>query len=182
MTPRGRAPGVRTRTGTNPPDALTRVSRTEAISGPGACAPRSAAMRSRASAGLSSCSGLRPLAAISLSSAAVAWSSAIVALLRGRPGRGGKHGEALVAARGHRGAVVAVGADAPDVREEDPGLARDVGAHVPRRRLGVQGAAGDLLHVVGPVGRRLVGRLDDLGPLPAQPGQAVADPLHVLLD
>src|SRR5882724_5495200 len=173
MTPRGRATGARTRTGTNPPDALTRVSRTEAMSGPGGASPRIAAMRPRASAGASSCSGLAPLAAICSSSAVVAWSSAIVAFLLAG------HGKAVVPVGGHRGAVVAVAADAPDVGQEDPGLARDVGAHVPGRRLRVQGGAGDPLHVVGPVGRRLLGRLDHVGAPAAQPGQAVADPLHV---
>src|ERR1700726_4375360 len=176
MTPRGRATGTRTRTGTNPPDALTRVSRTDAMSGPGACSPRIAAMTPRASAGVSSCSGRPPLAASCSSSAVVAWSSAMV------PAPFTGHSEPLVPARGHRGAPVAVAADAPDVRQEDPWLAGDVGAHVPGRGLRVQGLAGDLLHVVGPVGRRLLGRLDNLGPAPARPGQAVADPLYVLLD
>src|ERR1700761_3471268 len=176
MTPRGRSTGTRTRTGTNPPDALTRVSRTDAMSGPGACSLRITAMRPRASAGVCSCSGLRPLAAICSSSAAVAWSSAIVALLfAGRD-------KALVAACGHGGAAVAVGADAPDVGEKEPGLAGDVGTHVPGRRLRVQGVACDLLHVLGPVGRRPLGRLDDPRPAAAQPGEAVADPLDVLLD
>src|ERR1700743_2058345 len=133
MTPRGRATGSRTRTGTNPPEARTRVSRTEAMPGPGASSPRIAAITARASAGVSSCSGLAPLAAICSSSAVVAWSSAIVAFLLAG------HGEAPVPVRGYRGAVVPVAADASDVGQEDPGLARDVGAHVPGRRLRVQG-------------------------------------------
>src|SRR3984957_5134036 len=176
MTPRGRSTGMRTRTGTNPPDALTRVSRTESMSGPGGASPAIAAMTPRASAGVSSASGLAPLAASCSSSAMLSWSSAMVVA----PFAG--HRESLVTAVGHGGAAVAVVADAPEVRQEDPGLARDVGAHVPGRGLRVQGLAGDLLHVVGPVGRRLLGHLDDLGPAPARPGQAVADPLHVLLD
>src|SRR6185312_15884041 len=163
MTPRGCPVGTRTRTGTNPPDARTRVSRTAAMSGPGGASPRSIAMRPRASVGVSSCSGARPLAASSSSSAVVAWSSAIAVL----PFAG--NGEAFVPARGHCGTVVTVVTDAADVRQEDPGLARDVGAHVPGRGLRVQGVAGDLLDVVGPVGGRLPGRLDHLGAPPAQP-------------
>src|ERR1700745_339360 len=159
MTPRGCSVGTRTRTGTNPPDALTRVSRTAAISSPGGASPRSAAIRPRASAGVSSCSGARPLAASSSSSAVVAWSSAIAIL----PFAG--NGEAFVAARGHCGTVVAVVTDAADVRQEDPGLARDVRAHVPGRALRVQGVAGDLLHVVSPADGRLLGRLDHRGVL-----------------
>src|SRR5487761_718957 len=128
MTPRGRSTGTRTRTGTNPPDALTLVSRTEAMSGPGCASPRIAAMTPRASAGVSSCGGRPPPADICSSSAVVASSSAMVAPFAG-------HNEPLVPASGHRGAAVAVVADAPDVRQEDPGLARDVGAHVPGRGL-----------------------------------------------
>src|SRR6185437_11713363 len=176
MTPRGWPVGTRTRSGTKPPDATTRVARTAAMSGPGGPSPRSAAIRPRASAGVSSCSGARPLAASSSSSAAVAWSSAIALLLLAG------HGKALVPVGGYRGTAVAVGAHAPDVRQEHPRLAGDVGAHVPGRRLRVQGGAGDLLDVIGPGGRRRAVRLDRHRPLLAQPGQAVTDPLDVLLD
>ena len=58
--------------------ALTRVSRTDAMSGPGASSPRSSAITPRACAGVISCSGGAPLAASCSSSAVVAWSSAIV--------------------------------------------------------------------------------------------------------
>src|ERR1700722_4484613 len=183
MTPCGATAGVRTRTGTRPPDTLTLVSCTSAISGPGPASPRIAATTPRASWGVISFSGRSLLAISCSSSAAVASSSGTGVsprvLARGGgsgQGRGGQ-GESFVAVGCYLLTRVPVAADAADVRQEEPGLAGNVGAHVPGRGLGVEGVAGALLHVVGPVGRGRLRGLDHVGALLAQVGQAVAHPL-----
>src|ERR1700722_14092640 len=146
MTPRGWLTGCRTRIGNEPPAARTRASCTRAISGPGPAWPRRAATAPRASAGVSSCSGPVPVLASWASRVTVASSSAMRCAPRGESGRpagargrlgdgggrpAGGQGEARVAAGCYLGALEPVVADAADVGQEQAGLARDIGAHVP---------------------------------------------------
>src|SRR4051794_8752120 len=62
-----------------------------------------------------------------------------------RGGRGSGPGEGRVAAGGLLLALLAVGADAPDVGQEPAWLARDVRAEVPRGGLGDERRVGELL-------------------------------------
>src|SRR4051794_22488882 len=90
-------------------------------------------------------------------------------------------GVALVAARGDLVAPLAVGAHAARVGEDPARLALDVRAQVPGVGPGDQGRVGELVVVRDPAVLRLPGGLDHRpAGLPHVP-DAVADPLHLLL-
>src|SRR3954453_17377658 len=85
----------------------------------------------------------------------------------GFDGSGGQR-EALVALGGHLVARLAVFTDAARARHEDAGLAGHIGAHVPGVGLGIEGVAGDHVHVVDPGVLCLDGRLDRPQAVPFQ--------------
>src|SRR5262249_2820686 len=112
---------------------------------------------------------------------AVASSNAMRHFLSRHDGDAVQH-EADVALLGDIVRLLAVDADAADVRQEQPRLGRDVRAHVPGVGQRVERLVRLLLHVLRPLLGRVDGRLDRLDPALAQEAQAVVDPLDVLLD
>src|SRR5882757_3386459 len=92
----------------------------------------------------------------------------------------------------HRKAFIALGcdlvadlpvrADAADIGHEDARLARHVGAHVPGIGLRIERGVGDLVDVGDPLFLGPLLRLDRLEAVLAYVGDAIADPVDMLLD
>src|ERR1700722_3805424 len=171
MMARGGSAGSSTRAGIEPPATGTTVSRTAAPWLRTAAARRSWRACSTGTPGILRSS---PDCAISV---AVASSSAMDSLQRGRADR-----EPRVAVRRDLLTPPPVLAEAADVGQEQPGLARDVRAHVPAVGGRGQRRRGDLLDVRGPLAGRLRRRLDRLVTVLTEVAQQVGDPLDVLLN
>merc|ERR1719163_2052830 len=90
-------------------------------------------------------------------------------------------GEALVVVLGHLVALRPVRADAK-VAQELPRLALNIVAHVPRLGLAEEREVPDHLRVLDPLLRLLLLGLHALDAVRAHVGQAVRDPVHVLLN
>src|SRR5437867_12241556 len=96
--------------------------------------------------------------------------------------RGVAHGESRVAAGGDFVARLPVGADPANVGHEDARLAGDVRAHVPGVGPRIERGVAHLVDVRDPGFLGLDGGLDHRAAVRAQEGDALGDPVHVLLD
>ncbi len=90
--------------------------------------------------------------------------------------------EAEVVVRHDLVADHAIGANATDVRQEHPRLARHVGTHVPRVRTWVERDVGAVVDVLHPAGFGLGRGLDRVEAARGEIGDGVRDPIAVLLD
>ena len=96
--------------------------------------------------------------------------------------RGVAHDEAFVAVGGDVVAALSVGTDTAGVGHEDPRLARNVGAQVPRVGEHVHRLVGDVADVLNPIDLGLRVGVDHVDGVLTQVLDEVRDPLDVLLD
>src|ERR1700754_3128713 len=79
-------------------------------------------------------------------------------------------------------ADLTIDADAADIGHENARLARNVRAHVPGIGLRIERLVRDLVDVLDPAVLRFPTRFDDIQIVPAHMGDAVGNPVDMLLD